>query len=69
MSLEKCPVTMSFGVAVRDIADGTFDELKARADKGLYLQRMIMAEMLLFIFCFRRGGFRCVSPQDRLDMK
>ena len=59
MSLRNvCPVTMSFGVAVRDFADGTFDELKARADKGLYLfAKMIMAEMLLFIFCFRERWF------------
>lgn len=61
-----CPVTMSFGVAVRDIADGTFDELKARADKGLYAAKNDHGRNAVVLSSVSgRGGFRCVSPQDR----
>jgi diguanylate cyclase (GGDEF)-like protein len=61
------PVTMSFGVAVRDCADGTFDDLKARADRGLYAAKNEHGRnaVVLAPVAYMGGSLRCVSPQDR----
>ena len=62
-----CPVTMSFGAAVRDVADGSFDELKKRADEGLYAAKNEHGRNAVVLSSVSgKGGLRCMSPQDRI---
>lgn len=60
------PVTMSFGVAVRDLADHDFDALKRRADEGLYAAKNEHGRNAVVLSSVvGKGGLRCISSQDR----
>lgn len=60
------PVTMSFGVAVRELTDGSFEKLKGRADEGLYAAKKEHGRNAVVLSSVSgKGGLRCISPSDR----